>query len=251
MEMEDSRYLGRLQAKHSTRILLLSPTPPPPGSDANPRSVPLEGYLCSGTHVDEVYLPGAPLSYDSANSQTAIRQATPLVVAKVKWAEAEGYDAVVINCTLDPGLGQAQSVSGIPVLGIGATSRAIANLFGSKPAMLFPDTIGVLHLADDEEKTFAALARVGRWQINRRGADVLIPDCAYIGGLSHRLQEELGVPVLPNLAVGLKAAEMVAALGVKPEQAWVAEGRAGPLEQALSRLLARLHGWLARWRRPG
>jgi Asp/Glu/hydantoin racemase len=202
------------------------------------------GYLAPGTSVDEVYLPGAPKYYDNENGRSAIAKATPLVLDRVRWAESEGYDVVVVNCTLDPGVPEAQAQAGIPVLGIGATSLVVASLLGQKPAKVFPEGIKVLELASDAERTYEGLAKHGRWLIAKRGVDVLIPDCAYIGSLAGRLQEDLGVPVLPNLAVGLKMAELLASLNVRPEQPWVSGQRASRLEQALSRVAARVRYWL-------
>jgi Asp/Glu/hydantoin racemase len=244
----ECRYLGSVSARSQLRILLLNPTPPAGGAPEGPRSLEQAVYLAQGTSVEEAYLLGAPQSYDSGNRGSAVAQATPLIVERVRQAESEGYDAVVVNCTVDPGVAEAQAQVNIPVVGIGAASRAVASLLGRNPATLFPEGIKVLELADDAERTYADLARHGRWLITKRGADVLIPDCAYLGGLADRLQQDLGVPVLHNQAVGLKIAELLAGLNVRPEQPWVADQRASRMQQTLSRIAAGALLWIRRLR---
>ena len=81
------------------------------------------------------------------------------------------------------------------------------------------------------------LVKVGKWLITKRGVDVLIPNCGYIGGLAHRLQTEVGVPVLPNLDIGIKMAELLATLNVRPEQPWVKSTRATRIGMVLSRIV--------------
>jgi allantoin racemase len=238
----DSKFLGTQDIRSHIKILLLQPVPPP-GEEEGPFSVSARGSLLHTTEVDEVYCLGAPLSYDATHGAEAAALVSPQVVARVKWAELHGYDAVVVNCMIDPGVAAAKKVARIPVIGIGETSRAVASLLGNQPAALFPDGICVLELALDEETTYTELLKAGHWLVAKRGVDVLIPDCAYIGGLAYRLQSELGVPVLPNVDVGLKMAELIATLNVRPEQPWVAGRRASKLAQTLSRLAWQLKRW--------
>lgn len=54
-------------------------------------------------------------------------QAAPHVVALICAAEAEGFDAVIVDCTDDPGVAEARRVVSIPVVGPGAALRDAAS----------------------------------------------------------------------------------------------------------------------------
>lgn len=235
-------FLGQLSVKSHIRILLVHPVAPP-GESEGPFTTSPRPYLLPDTRVDEVYCIGAP---PSINDPVTIQRASPLVVAKAKWAESQGYDAVVVGCMVDPGVRKAKEAVKIPVIGIRETTRAVAALVGRNVGHIYPEGIAVLELAMDEEKTFSELVKAGQWLITKRGVDVLIPNCAYVGGLAHRLQSELGVPVLPNVDIGLKIAELLATLNVLPEQSWVQATRAPKAIQILSRFAWRMRHWLLR-----
>ncbi len=234
-----NRFVGTLNIKSCVRILLLHPVASPGFSDG-PFVGTFRPYLMPTTQVEELYCQGAPLTINNPDS---VKRVSPLVVAKAQWAEAQGYDAVVVGCTVDPGVSEAKRAVGIPVVGIGEVSRAVASLMGNKPAQIYPVGIPVLDLAEDEEKTYHELVKVGKWLIRKRGVDVLIPNCAYIGGLAHRLQAEVGVPVLPNLDISIKMAELLATLNVRPEQPWVRTTRATRLVMVFSRIAWQIKHW--------
>lgn len=204
--MRSAYDVGSLDLKRDVRLLLLHPVSPVDGEDG-----PFPSTHCSAllptTLVDEIYCPGAPKEIPNS---AARRLAAPFVVAKSRWAEAQGYDAVVVDCMLDPGVREAKRAVSIPVIGIGEATRAIAALVGDHPATIYPRGVSPLKLVADEERTVGGLLESGRWRMRTRDADVLIPNCAYLGGLAQRLEAELGVPVLPNRDIGLRCAELLA-----------------------------------------
>jgi Asp/Glu/hydantoin racemase len=56
------------------------------------------------------------------------RAAAPFVVQTIVAAAAEGFAAVIVDCTADPGVAEARAAVGIPVVGAGeAMRRAISN----------------------------------------------------------------------------------------------------------------------------
>jgi Asp/Glu/hydantoin racemase len=72
-------------------------------------------YRCTGT---------GPLDIRSAADAS---QAAPGVVAAVRRAEVDGFSGVVVDCTEDPGVVEAEQLVAIPVVGAGnALERAIA-----------------------------------------------------------------------------------------------------------------------------
>ena len=193
------------------RILVLRPVPSATG-DEGPRRVPTPPLLLPSTSVDVAHLASAPASYES---EADVVRGAPLVVARARRAEEEGYDAMLVACMLDPGVREARRVVRMPVLGLGAANLAVAQLLGERPARFFTTDIPVAELASDEASVLSQLLREGRRQIERYGADVLVPNCALLGRFAELLGSELGVPVLPNEEVGLKLAELFAALGVQ------------------------------------
>ncbi len=213
----NARYVGDSDYRRQPRILLLTPVAPAAELEGPFR---LEGqeFLSSSTIVDAIHCTGAPRSIRDLSEAA---EAAPFVVEKVKWAEQEGYDAVIINCMLDPGLKDAKAAVNIPVIGIREATTAVALLVGSNPAYIYPDDIAILDLAKDPEKTFTDLVEKGRMKIRNQGADVLIPNCAYLGGLADRLQSELGVPVLANRDIALKMGELVSMFNLRKELDWV------------------------------
>lgn len=75
--------------------------------------------------------PGVELSYrctgagpSGIRSTADVLAAGPFVVQAVVAAEQDGFDAVIVDCTDDPGVADARAVVGIPVVGAGETLRA-------------------------------------------------------------------------------------------------------------------------------
>ena len=204
--------LGDLMVTGSARLLLLRPVPPADGEEG-PHAVPEPPYLLPSTRLDLAYCRGCPRSYEGRRD---CAEAAPLVVAKARWAEAAGYDAMVVSCMLDPGVAAARKAVRMPVVGLGEANDAVAGLLGRRPARFYPIGIPVQQLGHDERATYCELARVARRCVERNAADVLIPNCAILGGLAWRLQDDLHVPVLPNEEVGVKLAELLVVLGLRP-----------------------------------
>jgi allantoin racemase len=233
----ENRYnVGTLDLKPSVRLLLLHPTSPDDGHEGPFPSGP-QRYLLPTTRVDEIYCLGAPRTIPDA---AACKKATPFVLEKTRWAEAQAYDAVVVNCMLDPGVREAKRAVDIPVVGLREANQAIASLVGENPAHIYPAGLSPLELADDEERTVLGLLKKGRWQTGVRGVDVLIPNCAYLGGLAQRLQDELGVPVLANRQIGLRFGELLATFRILPERAWVETTRPSRMRRLLLRVGGRI-----------
>lgn len=78
-------------------------------------------------------------------------EAAPHVVRAVVAAAAEGFDAVIVDCTDDPGVEAARAVVDIPVVGAGEASR-LALARAPRPVQLFSGdelrTMGVDELVE-------------------------------------------------------------------------------------------------------
>ncbi len=190
-----------------------------------------------GTEVDVRSLPEGPNSIESVYDASI---ASKYVVSEVLRAEAEGFDAVVINCFDDPGLDAARELSNILVLGAGESSLTVASLLGHMIGIIStgPNTpalyhrrmmelgmverlaytgyieLGVLDLRKDEDRLMELLVREGGKAIGM-GAEVIVLGCTGFTGLAHRLSTRLGVPVIDPALTSFKVAEALASLGMR------------------------------------
>lgn len=171
----------------------------------------------------------------------------PAIIKGAIRAEQEGFDAVVINCGLDPGLHQARSMVNIPVTSVTESGLLLAQLLGRKLALVAPsetivaaleekllflgfDKRAIKHrpvrhfdmifgladafrgkperLIEDFEKTAMELIR--------DGADVLSFGCGWLGpAFSLNGYNEVrgaGVPIVDSTAAAFKLAETLAEL---------------------------------------
>lgn len=194
-----------LTFKSNVRLLLVQPSPPEDGTEG-PHRYPAPGHLASTTTVDSIYCAGAPLEvWDEAGCA----KVAPMILEKTRWAAEQGYDAVVINCMLDPGVAAAKRSVDIPVVGAGEASMLTAQLVGNRIARIYPAGIRVPDLLKDPHATYRGLVAAGRMELDN-GADALVLACALLNRFASRLQQEFGVPVLPNEEVALRLAEMLA-----------------------------------------
>ena len=167
-------------------------------------------------------------------------------------AQAEGYDAFVIGCTLDVGLAEGKSMLDIPVVGISEIAYHTAMMLGrmfavvtSSPALWEAygeqvDRYGVrsryvpgpyiVHAS--EEEIAIALADPGplleRFKEAARravadGASVIVPSPAFLATLAHRagLTHVNDALVLDTISVAVKQAEALADLrriGIGPSR---------------------------------
>lgn len=193
--------------------------------------------ICQETQLDTVRIDKGPASIESRYDEVL---ACPSIVKRVVEAEADGVDAVVINCFGDPGVRASREMVKIPVVGPCESSMLVASslcnkfsvltivnnviplieenamIYGlsSKVASVRAIDIPVLELHSDREKTVEALCEEGRKAIGEDGAEVLILGCTGMTGMAERIEKELGVFVLDPLPTALKFAETLACLGL-------------------------------------
>jgi len=160
------------------------------------------------------------------------------VIEKTVNAEKEGLDAVVIGCFYDPGLREARELVEIPVVGVCEASLHVASMLSAGkfsvlvgrrkwiPKMAdnakvygFEDRIASWRVLDltvpemhDVGKTQAAILREARGAVEEDMAECVVLGCTGMAGQARKAQETLGVPVLDPVLMGLKVAELRAAL---------------------------------------
>jgi allantoin racemase len=196
--------------------------------------------------------PGTEISIRSLEFGTAtvesrrdVALVAPGVVAAAREAEADGADAIIVDCMLEPGLQAAREVVTVPVVGpAGAAMHLAATLghafsvlaiadnrrplyaeiarrHGLGPRLCSVRTLGipVMALDDDADATLAAAVVQATAAHREDGADVIIPGCTGLAGragsIAAGLREhglELTVVDPPSAAV--RTAETLVALGL-------------------------------------
>ncbi len=194
-----------------------------------------KAYARPGTEITVVSLERGPASIESMYDEYV---SAPWTLEKVKLAEQEGYDAVIIDCMGDPALHGARELVDIPVIGPAEASMAMACVIGHRFSVVtvlqsvvpifhnmvaaygFKDRfasirfidIPVLEL-DREDEVKEGLAVESRKAIDEDGADLIILGCTGMIGMAKGLEKKLGVPVIDPTAAALKMAESMVDLG--------------------------------------
>lgn len=166
--------------------------------------------------------------------------AIPPTLDWVKRANREGYDAVILACFSDPGLGAAKEISKIPVVGIGEATQHMAAMLGAKFSIMtirkeyVPSVkeqvyrkglehylasvedlgLSVAETDAEPEKTKKRVFEVAQKAIEEKGAEVIILGCAGMSGYSAEIESKLHTKVIDPTAVALKMAEAMVDLGL-------------------------------------
>ncbi len=190
------------------------------------------------TVVEVVRLENGPSSIESATDGA---MSTPLLLDRIRWANQEDFDAVIVACFSDPGLEPAREVSGILVLGIQQTTLAIAATLGHKYSILTPLSsriaskeqdvrrfrvdsacasvraldLSVSQTEGDPELTKRRVKEVARAAIEQDGAEVIILGCAGMVGYAEELERDMGIVVLDPTSVTFKVTEGLVELGIR------------------------------------
>jgi len=153
-------------------------------------------------------------------------------------AEKDGYDALVIGCFYDPGLREARELVKMPVVGVCEASLHVASMItAGKFSILVGRRKWIPKMSDnarnygfesriaswrvlgltvpdmrDREKTQIAISREASNAVEEDLAECVVLGCTGMAGQAKKAQEELGVPVLDPVLMGLKVAELRAML---------------------------------------
>lgn len=156
----------------------------------------------------------------------------------VRWAEKEGYDAVIIGCFYDLGFREAKELVSIPVVPVAmATMHVAATLghkfsiivgrrkcipkmesnvqmygLGKKLASFRVIDFTVPRMTEEPEKLKEAILAEAKRAIEEDGAEVIVLGCTAESGFMKELITKLRVPVLDPVVTSWKYAEMMADL---------------------------------------
>jgi len=186
-----------------------------------------------------VKLDMASLDKGTASIEDAYDEAinTPYILEKVKKAEDEGYNAVVIDCFGDPGLDAARELVNIPVVGANEASCHLAAQLAPKFSIIniLPETehlvrglavkygllqplasvitinIPVLALEKDPEKTVATIAQAAEKAVKEDGAYAIVLGCTGMSSLIEGVKSQLEakgikIPVIEPLRAAIYTA---------------------------------------------
>ena len=162
------------------------------------------------------------------------------VAEQVRVGEAEGADAYVIACFGDPGLHAARELARGPVIGIAEAAFHAASLVATAFSVVTTLTrtcviaeqlllqygferrcrgvhgtdIAVLELEDPASDAYARILSRAQHALAHDRSGAIVLGCAGMAELCHRLQAELGVPVIDGVAAAVTFAEGLLRIGV-------------------------------------
>ena len=215
------------------RILVINPVGHPRW-DEQDRKIYLS-YASPETAVDVYSLPRGPPSVESPEAHAEV---IPLVVERAVHLHSN-YDAVIVNCFLDPAVDILKGILRKPVIGPCEASLALASALSRKIAIV---TVGnealwmieervrhlgylsylvslkgirltVLQLDENKEKTKSEVTKKAKEAVSE-GAEVIVLGCTGLSGLAKEVQDALGTPVIDPSGAALKVAESMVKLGL-------------------------------------
>ena len=199
-------------------------------------------YAFPDTEISVTHLDYGPASIESELDEAIC---VPDFLNKAKQAEKEGYDAVISDCFLDPGVKAAREILSIPVVGAAEASMhfaaslghrfsvvtvvpniisSIENLaaehgIGNKLSSVRYVSIPVLELGD-KAKLIDALHREMVSAVKEDDAHVLVLGCTGMMGVAKEMERQLKrdgyeIPVVDPAAASLKFAESLVSMKLK------------------------------------
>jgi allantoin racemase len=196
----------------------------------------------SDTEISAAAIDRGPASIESGRDEAL---AIPDVLSKVRAAEAEGMDAVVLDCMADPGLDSARELASIPVVGPAQAAMHLAAMLAyrfsvitvleqgipgvhcqilrygltEKAASVRAINIPVLEMVEDHERVTRAVIEESVRAVVEDGAHIIVPGCTEMIGMAPAVQEGLvergcDVPVIDPPAVAVKMAEGLVDIGL-------------------------------------
>ena len=182
-------------------------------------------------------LPRGPESVETAEAYAEVE---PLIIELVKGIHA-GYDAVIVNCFLDPGVAKLRKIlNNKVVVGPCEASLSLARNLSDKVAVVTVggdvETLGlikerikslgfenvvvgvkgislrVIELDRDREVTLRHLVNEAAKAVSE-GADVIVLGCTGLAGMAREVSDAVGVPVIDPAWSALKIAELLVLVG--------------------------------------
>jgi len=168
----------------------------------------------------------------------------PYILEKVKWAEENGYDAVVLDCFGDPGLDAARELVSIPVVGANQAAIHLASQIAGRFSIIniLPETeplirglvtkygliqnlasirtinVPVLELEKNPELTIQKMIEAAEKAVVEDRAYAIVLGCTGMSPLVDAMEKALkekgiNVPVIEPLRAAIHTAIMLVLMG--------------------------------------
>ena len=169
----------------------------------------------------------------------------PYIIQKVKWAEDNGYNAVVIDCFGDPALDAAREVAKIPVVGANHSACFLASQIAGRFSIIniLPETepliryllakygllqhlasietihVPVLELEKEPEKTVEKIVNASKKAYREHSAYAIVLGCTGMSALAEEaqkklLEEKIEIPVIEPLRAAIYTAISWVLMGI-------------------------------------
>lgn len=155
------------------------------------------------------------------------------LLEEVRKGESEGCDAYVIACFGDPGLDAARELARGPVIGVAEAAMRAASYLATGFSVVTTlrrtvviaehlvdkygmrshcrkvraSELAVLELEDPRSNAYQSILQECRTALDEDGSGAIVLGCAGMADLCHRLQDELGVPVVDGVSAAVVMAE--------------------------------------------
>jgi allantoin racemase len=187
------------------------------------------------TLIDVFSFQEGPLSIETPEDEA---EAIPLIV-KFAIKNWKAYNAIIVNCFLDPAVSLLKGIIKIPVVGPCEASLALASIIGKKIGIItvndkaiwmiedrvnelnFKDyvihisgiPIGVLDIDENIEYTKKLIIEESI-KANKKGCEVIILGCTALAGLAKEIQDNIELPVIDPFGAAIKVAESLIKLNL-------------------------------------
>lgn len=184
----------------------------------------LRSVATSETDLTISTVTSGPLSIESMFDEEYCARA---ILEEAIYQQDQGVDGIIIYCFGNPAIEAAKEALDIPVLGIGEASQTIgiplsdqygivstvqnsvprnkrkakALGLGDKLGAVIPLNLPVVELTNHNQELIDKICHIIKPYIDKGIIDLLHLGCGYLIGLSNKLSEQLGIPVVdPGLA---------------------------------------------------
>jgi allantoin racemase len=187
-----------------------------------------ESYAPPNSEITVVSLAKGPRSVETARAH---RQVIPSVI-EIAEKMSQGFDAVIVNCYLDPAVDALKKTLATPVVGPCEASLAVASVIGTRIGVVTVQgealsmirsrvrkldrhkkvisvtgiPMGVLDLNEDLNRTKYNVIQAGQGLREKRRVDVICLGCTGLGGLAGDVQEAVEVPVIDPVCAAVELA---------------------------------------------
>ena len=185
----------------------------------------------SGTSIVTISPDYGPRSIEGHFEETIAALATVETVARHR----DDFDAFVIACFGDPGVGACREITDKPVIGIAAAAMHFACFLGHKFSIVtvmrraqpfmedlvrqngleakcasvrFTD-LTVLEIEANPKRAVTELTEAAKRAVAEDGAEVICLGCAGMGLLDEEIRAHVDVPIVDGVMAGVKLAEAI------------------------------------------